>query len=216
MRVAIRNDYEIVVLGLAEILRPFSEQVEIVELDASVQGDYNVDITLYDTFSQSHVDGTDIDEVIADPGAGKVVIYTWNTDPALVATARRKGVHGYIAKTVDGDSLADALVAIHRGRTLFVGRDDEAVAETRIEFGNWPGRVAGLTAREAEVISLITQGLRNQDIADKTYLSINSVKSYIRSAYRKMDVTSRSQAVLWGVEHGMLPDTTRIKVPGGF
>ena len=68
---------------------------------------------------------------------------------------------------------------------------------------------AGLSPREAEIIALITQGLSNQEIADRAYLSINSVKTYIRSAYRKMDVTTRSQAVLWGVENGFKPDTLR-------
>ena len=51
---------------------------------------------------------------------------------------------------------------------------------------------------------MITQGLDNQSIADRASISINSLKSYIRSAYRKMGVTSRSQAVLWGVRHGYL------------
>ena len=60
------------------------------------------------------------------------------------------------------------------------------------------------------MISLITQGLTNQAIADLTYLSINSVKSYIRTAYRRMNVTTRSQAVLWGVQHGFEPDRVRI------
>ena len=79
--------------------------------------------------------------------------------------------------------------------------------------GDWPGKAAGLSSREAEIIALITQGLSNQDIADRAYLSINSVKTYIRSAYRKMQVTTRSQAVLWGVENGFRPDTLRTVDP---
>ena len=75
--------------------------------------------------------------------------------------------------------------------------------------GDWPGRDFGLSAREAEIIALITQGLSNQEIAQRSYLSINSVKTYIRTAYRKMGVASRSQAVLWGVRHGFQPDIVR-------
>jgi two-component system, NarL family, response regulator LiaR len=63
--------------------------------------------------------------------------------------------------------------------------------------------------RESEVIALITQGLSNQEIADRCYLSINSVKTYIRTAYRKMGVARRSQAVLWGIQHGFEPDVGR-------
>ena len=76
--------------------------------------------------------------------------------------------------------------------------------------GDWPGRAEGLTAREAEVIALITQGLSNAEIAERASLSINSVKSYIRTSYRKMGVTSRTNAVLWGLEHGFSPDRIRI------
>ncbi len=64
------------------------------------------------------------------------------------------------------------------------------------------GHDVGLTPREIDVLSLITQGLSNQEIAEQSYLSINSVKTYIRSAYRRIGVTSRSQAVVWCLQHG--------------
>ncbi len=69
----------------------------------------------------------------------------------------------------------------------------------------WPGQHQGLTARESEVIALVVAGLSNQEIADTAYLSINTVKTYIRTAYRRMGVSTRSQAVLWGLEHGFRP-----------
>ena len=68
--------------------------------------------------------------------------------------------------------------------------------------GAWPGEEAGLSEREAEIIAFIVLGLSNQEIADRCYLSINSVKTYVRSAYRKIAVTRRAEAVLWGMEHG--------------
>ena len=93
------------------------------------------------------------------------------------------------------------------GGCVFLVADD--VAEPGLPLGVWPGQSQGLTARESEVLSLITQGLSNQEIADRCYLSINSVKTYIRTAYRKMGVTRRSQAVLWGLAHGFEPDHFR-------
>ena len=53
---------------------------------------------------------------------------------------------------------------------------------------DWPGRSEGLTDREAEVLALITQGMSNAAIADLTYLSPNTIKTYIRSIYRKIPV----------------------------
>jgi NarL family two-component system response regulator LiaR len=62
-----------------------------------------------------------------------------------------------------------------------------------------------LSSRESQIVALIVQGLSNQEIADIAYLSINSVKTYIRTAYRKMGVTRRSQAVVWAMQHGFGP-----------
>lgn len=74
---------------------------------------------------------------------------------------------------------------------------------------DWPGRREGLTVRESDILLLVAHGLCNQDISDRLFLSINSIKSYIRSAYRKMGVESRSQAVLWGIDHGFRRDPVR-------
>jgi DNA-binding NarL/FixJ family response regulator len=64
------------------------------------------------------------------------------------------------------------------------------------------GHEVGLSPRESSVLALVTRGFSNQEIADQLYLSINSVKTYIRSAYRKVGVTSRAQAVAWAIQHG--------------
>ena len=75
--------------------------------------------------------------------------------------------------------------------------------------GDWPGRAVGLSPREAEIIALITQGLSNQDVAERAFLSVNTVKTYIRSAYRKIGVANRPQAVIWGMSNGFEPDSLR-------
>ncbi|MGB3764173.1 MAG: GAF domain-containing protein [Ornithinimicrobium sp.] len=67
----------------------------------------------------------------------------------------------------------------------------------------WPGQQAGLTERESTVLSLITQGWSNHDIAQGLHLSPNTLKSYIRSSYHKIGVTTRARAVIWGMTHEM-------------
>ena len=88
-----------------------------------------------------------------------------------------------------------------------------AEAEQDVEAGDWPGREHGLTQRQAEVVALITQGLTNQEIAERVFLSPNTVKTYVRSAYRKIGVERRSQAVLWGVANGFEPEALRTVDP---
>ena len=75
----------------------------------------------------------------------------------------------------------------------------------RAQHDDHPG---ALSERESELMHLITAGCTNREIAARMYLSINSVKTYIRSAYRKVEVTNRAQAVLWGVRNGYLAEST--------
>lgn len=65
------------------------------------------------------------------------------------------------------------------------------------------GPLAALTSREIEVLRLIAAGLSNQEIADRVFVSINSVKTYIRSTYRKIGVRSRTQAVAWCLQNDL-------------
>ncbi len=65
-----------------------------------------------------------------------------------------------------------------------------------------------LSKREVDVIRLITQGYSNEEICQELYVTNNTVKSFIRTAYRKIGVTRRSQAVIWGFKQGLL------EVPG--
>jgi two-component system, NarL family, response regulator LiaR len=206
LRVAIVNDYELVVAGVAAMLAPHHERVAVVELDSNLPVLSEVDVILYDTFGQVQGDGVDLEDLVRGSGA-RVVIFSWNTQPDLVERAIRKGAAGYLSKELTSGEVVDALAAVHAGKVV-VPRPGAAPAhETQ---GDWPGREAGLTAREAEVLALITQGFSNQEIAERSYLSINSVKTYIRTAYRKIGVTRRAQAVVWGMKHGFEPTPMRV------
>lgn len=206
VRVALMNDYEIVVQGLARLLEPYRDRVHLVELDSRTTPARPVDVVLYDTFAQHQGDRMALREILGEGGAAKVVVYSWNTGEEVVEGAGRSGAAGYLSKGMSAAELVEALERVHAGEQV----QDRTVSER--DTGDWPGRPEGLSAREAEVVALITQGLSNDEIARRTYLSINSVKTYIRSAYRKMGVTRRSQAVLWGVRHGFEPD--RVRRPG--
>ena len=203
--IAIVNDYELVVVGLAALLAPFADRVKVVELDSKLTVASRVDVVLYDTFGQVQGPSVDIDALVG-PGHAKVVIFSWNVHPELVEASLAKGAAGYVSKGVSAEELVSALEDVHAGKRVVPNPVDSA---RTADQGSYPGRQAGLTGREAEIIALITQGLSNQEIAERSYLSINSVKTYIRTAYRKMGVTRRSQAVLWGIKNGMQPDVVR-------
>jgi DNA-binding NarL/FixJ family response regulator len=206
VRVAIVNDYELVVVGVAALLEPFRDRIHIVELDSSLpvlRGD--VDVILYDTFGQVQGKAVDVEHLV-NGGKGKVVVYSWNLHQELVSDSLEAGVAGYLSKGMDAEDLVRAIEQIHAGQTVVPRTGGTANPKPD---SDWPGKAQGLTVRESEIVALITQGLSNQEIADRSYLSINSVKTYIRTAYRKMGVERRAQAVLWGIRHGFEPDVVR-------
>ncbi|GAB3765692.1 response regulator transcription factor [Nocardioides ginsengisegetis] len=207
LRLAIVDDYAVVVAGVAAILA--HEHIDVVETGASTPVISDVDIVLFDTFAQTQGSGIDLEDFIRDSGA-KVVVYSWNLNPQLIEEAMAGGAHGYVSKVLTGPQIVAALHRVMDGEKVIITGDDETSVGGA---GDWPGRSAGLSPREAEVIALITQGLSNQDIADRAFISINSVKTYIRTAYRKIGVDRRAQAVLWGVQNGFEPDTLRMIDP---
>lgn len=205
--VALVDDYDVVVKGVANMLDPYRDRVVIAELDSTMPVEDTVDIVLYDSFAQPESDHEEIAALVANPRAHRVVVYTWNFHPDLVESARRQGAHGYLSKTLPARELVAALEAVHSGEEVI---SDVAPRARSAPGLDWPGRGEGLSDREAEILALITQGKSNVDIARLTYLSPNTVKSYIRTVYRKLGVASRTQAVLWGVDHGFTPDHHRI------
>ena len=206
IRVALVNDDEIIVRGLDAMLRNYSDRIQIVELNASKPVATSVDIALYDTFGMGQGNGTAVQRLVVSPRVKAVAVYTWNFQPWLTRDTLNQGVRGYLSKSLPAARLVEALCAIAAGQLVV----SPSRSRSALVGGDWPGRAEGLTAREAEVLSIITMGLSNQEIAERTLLSLNSIKSYIRSAYRKIDVDSRSKAVLWGVEHGLRADRVRI------
>jgi len=211
MTVALMNDYEVIVRGLERMLSPYADLIRIVELDAGMPVGRPVDLSLYDTFALSQIDSDDIDTVLANPDSGRVVVYSWNTHAELVAVARRKGVRGYLTKSLSAADLVDALQRIHAGEIVISAEPEGPQPHWEPSAGPdlWPGQNYGLSGRESEVLALIAQGLTNEQIAARMYLSINTVKTYIRSAYRKIDVTSRPNAVIWGMSHDLAPGRGR-------
>lgn len=65
----------------------------------------------------------------------------------------------------------------------------------------------GLTSREWDVVVRIGQGMSNSEIAAELFISVNSVKTYIRTAYRRMGCKTRAQAIIWAYHYGLVtPD----------
>ena len=203
IRLAIVDDYAVVVAGVASFLA--AEHIDVVETGASMSVLSDVDIVLFDTFAHVQGAGLDLEDLVRDSGA-KVVIYSWNLRKDLIDQAIAGGACGYLSKVLAGPAVVAALERIMAGETVIMAGDRETSVGGA---GDWPGRSAGLSSREAEVLALIARGLTNVEVAERAHLSTNTIKTYIRAAYRKIGVQRRPQAILWALENGFVPDKER-------
>jgi DNA-binding NarL/FixJ family response regulator len=202
IRIAIVNDYELVVAGLAAALAPYADQFAVVELEAGSPVVRDVDVVLYDTFGGAGGDVAELDKLVRDSGV-KIAVFSWNVQPELVARTLARGAAGYLSKGLSVEELVRAIRAVHAGDVVVPpGVDAGDVLPATESAAERTGHDVCLSIREAEVLTLITQGYSNREIAERSYLSINSVKTYIRATYRKIGVTRRPQAVVWGLTHG--------------
>jgi NarL family two-component system response regulator LiaR len=191
------GESELIQHGLRASLAPFAARVRLLETTPGC-GVADADVVLYDCFPQRQVRPPAVGCL---PMATKAVTvaYSWHYRPDLVRWALDHGFAGYLSKALTADELVSAVEALGEGRPIVrtTNGDDSDLAERSLLV-----EAHGLTPRESEVLNLVCSGLRNTEIAEQMNLSPNSVKSYIRSAYRRIGATSRSQAVLWGIEHG--------------
>ncbi len=109
LTVALMNDYEIVVRGLARMLEPFAERIEIVELAIAAPSTAPVDVALYDTFAADMVFGREVK-------AERFVMYTVETSDHFVSAARANGADGVLSKSLSPEQLVEALERIRDGR----------------------------------------------------------------------------------------------------
>jgi len=198
IRLVLSNDYQVVIAGLAAMLAEHADRVEIVAVTTAPKISEEADVILYDTFGRLSTGDDKLRRIVAENDA-KVVVYSWDNYPA--DTAREHGAAGYIHKGLPPDQLIEALVAIHDGTSTESGPAPADLDEDQT-MASWPGQDFGLSPRESEILGFIAHGFTNEEIAARAYLSINTIKTYVRTAYRKMGVTSRSQAVGWALRNG--------------
>ncbi len=191
IRVALVNDYEIVVEGLRNMLTPFSDRIDIVEIKAGGIPRLAADIALFDTFAARRRVGQRIESMAADGDIGRVVLYTWDAPTDFVNDTNT--VDAIVLKSVAGADLVECLERIHAGERIGLDLVSDAPSS------------AALSDREREVLALLAQGHSNRQIADELYLAVDTVKSHLKKLFAKLEVGNRTQAALAAQSMGLGP-----------
>lgn len=212
VRIVLVDDHEMVIEGLKAMLAAFADRVQVVGQAVGAERALNVidelkpDIVLCDVRMQGS-SGLDLCLAVRDRNPDqKVVMLSVYDDEQYLFQALRVGASGYLLKSIGSDELVRQLQSVHKGETaidpgMAARAVDTAARLQRDEF--WPGARQGLTQRESEILSYVVNGLSNRGIANKLVIGDETVKSHLRSIYRKLGVSDRTGAVATALREGI-------------
>lgn len=135
-----------------------------------------------------------------------VVMLTMHGDSATLTSAIRAGASGYLLKDSRIEEVAEAIRTAARGDTALTPELATSMLEEFRRLARGDQRAPGpvLTKREEEVLQLIADGLSTQEVAERLYISVKTVKNHLASIYDKLDASDRTQAVIQAVKLGII------------
>ena len=218
IRVLIADDQRVVRDGLS-MLVSLIDDVEIVGLASDgteavrLAEEHRPDVILMD-LRMPGLDGATATAQVRERQPGtQVLVLTTYADEAAILAALRAGALGYLTKDASAEQIEAAVRAVHAGQThldpavqarlvaTVTGRG--AAGPAPDQAGGAEPPPAGLTSREAEVLTLLASGLSNAEIAQRLFLSNATVKTHINRIFAKTGARDRAQAVRYAYQHGL-------------
>jgi DNA-binding NarL/FixJ family response regulator len=195
LRVHVRSDEPVVRMGIQSLLESRCATLAFVE-DLTEQ---DADVVFFDVIGLHLNQGTDLEDVVAHY-PGRVLALSRTLQPGLTARALALGAVAAVPLGACADELVAAIHDLFEGR---FGDGSPADLANQRDRDHRLGHDASLSPRELEVLYLIVAGASNPEIGAALNITTNTVKTYVRHTYAKIGVSTRSQAVAWGVEHGI-------------
>jgi two-component system, NarL family, response regulator LiaR len=206
IRVMIVDDHAVVRSGLSAFLMVFDDLELVAEASSGEEAvricqRQELDVVLMDLVMPG-MDGAAATRAIREHcPRTQIIALTSFPEEELVQGALKAGAISYLLKNVSAGELASAIRAAHAGRATLA---PEATAAL-IHAATQPAQPDyELTAREKEVLALMTEGRHNPDIAEKLFVSRSTVKFHVSSILSKLNVSSRTEAVALALQEGLL------------
>ncbi|HZJ50517.1 MAG TPA: response regulator transcription factor [Actinomycetota bacterium] len=204
-RILIADDHLLVSQGLQAMLS-ISEDLELAEVVAegalAVEKvkEGAIDIVLMDVSLGSGMNGIEATRQIKEHSPKtRVMIITMFTDPGTVAEAVKAGADAYISKSSTREFVLQALHEVVNGRSVLDPNVTDGI------FGRISNRDPNvLSDRELEVLQELTHGHSTKGVAERIHVSEETVKSYLKQVFRKLNVKDRTEAVAEGFRRGLV------------
>jgi len=197
LQVAVISRHALVRAGLTHLIQDDPCRARVVDVGDAAQG-HPLDVVVYDVAGRDPAEDDDLRQLIASRIA--VVALQSDSGPDDAERILAMGAADVVSMDLTAQALLHSLEQAAAGHRV----TPAAVLERAREAAR---SATGLTAREVVVLELIAAGLSNHEVAAELFVSINTVKSHVRSAYRRIGADSRSQAVIWTLRQGLVRHT---------
>jgi two-component system, NarL family, response regulator LiaR len=169
-----------------------------------VAAELKPDIVLMDLVMPEMDGATATQQILQNVQGVRVLVLTSFHEQHLVQNALKAGAVGYILKTASVDELTTAIRMAYKGETVLSPEATQALvrASRASSIGD------NLTEREREILQLLAQGLSNSEIAGKLFVTVPTVKFHVTNVLSKLQVGSRTEAVLLALKYKLVKDVT--------
>jgi len=210
IRVLIADDHTIFREGLRKLLEAEADITVVGEAKSgsecvTLAEKLKPDIVLLD-LKMPEKDGLAVlGDLAGKESATKVVVLTASEDERDFVEAVRRGARGIVLKQAPSEHLVDGIRRVHAGEVWIDLRVTAGVLKAMAEGPATTTREKPLlTDRERQVVHLVCQGLRNKEIADKLFISEQTVKNHLHNIFDKLGVSDRLELALYALHHRLV------------
>lgn len=213
MKLLIADDQELILESMS-IVMGMEEDIEVVGLARDgleairLCGEFIPDVVLMD-INMPNLDGVQATKRIKERFPDiKVIILTSYKEVDFVVSALSNGAEGYLLKAINPKNLVAGIRVVYAGGTLISQEMAfDVIQRMKVSEAKGTGNISneyGLSAREMAVLEKLALGLRNQEIAQRLFISEGTVKNYISNIYSKLHVKGRTEATRKARDAGLL------------
>ena len=206
MKILLVDDHQMVRLGLKSYLEL---QEDIAEVSEAVNGKEGVekalasrpDVIIMDIV-MPEMNGIEATlAILKEWPEAKILILTSYLDNEKIYPVLDAGAHGYMLKTSSAEEILRAVKKVAKGEFAI-----ETEVSKKVEYHrNHTELHEDLTARERDILGLLAKGYENQRIADELFISLKTVKTHVSNILSKLEVSDRTQAVVYAFQHHLVP-----------
>lgn len=217
IKVLIADDHPVVRIGLRNMLRSDPSMKIVAEAKDGVEALHMVrtlrpDILLLDLAMPKMPGMEALRELTGDATQTRTILLTGHVDKRQILEALQLGARGVVLKDAVVEHLSAGIRAVMQGQYWLEGRPVQNLVQVLRDLAAQttppPRKTFGLTARELQVVALITEGSTNKHIAQAFGISEETVKRHLTNIFNKLGVGNRLELALFALNHNLLPTET--------